>query len=218
MDALSLHSHVSYGLVDGRAIFLDLKRDRYLTLARADDLAFRRMCAPGAHGAAGRGGAERLLATGLFGPRSPAGRPAPVTVPLPAASLLDEPATPRAGLIAATRAWRKVARARKRLHAAPLHAIVEDLRARHSGAAGGAGAEDAARLFLAARRLVPIERSCLLDALALLDWLGGRAAGTRLVFGVRTNPFRAHCWVQTDRLLLTDAHDEVAQLVPVLAV
>jgi hypothetical protein len=36
------------------------------------------------------------------------------------------------------------------------------------------------------------------------------------VFGVRLDPFAAHCWLQTDRLLLTDAADALGVFTPVL--
>ena len=65
---------------------------------------------------------------------------------------------------------------------------------------------------------MPVARSCLLDSLALLDWLGDQAGHARLVFGVRLDPFGADCWLQTGRVLLTDAPDTANRFAPVLAV
>lgn len=220
MARLALQPHVGYGLVEGRAVFLDLRRDRYLTLDPAAELAFRRIRSQGELAPAGDGAAgKRLLSTGLFRQVCSDGNLSPVAVPRPPASLLDDTFEARAGWAAPLRAWRAVACARKRLRTTPLIGIVEAILAQRTATRGdSASAEDAARAFLAARAIVPIERSCLLDALALLAWLGDRGGSATLVFGVRMNPFGAHCWLQTDRLLLTDANDAVGALVPVLSV
>src|SRR5690606_29402397 len=117
--------------------------------------------------------------------------------------------------------WNSVARARKRLASAPLFEIVDAIRESRYGAAPSGdpvAVEEEARRFHAARAMVPIERRCLLDSLALLDWLGDAARHAKLVFGVRTDPFGAHCWLQTEHSLLTDAHDTVGSFVPVLSV
>jgi hypothetical protein len=183
------------------------------------ELAFRQVRSqPAMASAAQAHAARQLLATGLFREAISGGNLSPTAVPRPGATLLDA-IPPNAGLVAPLRAWRAVARARKRLRTHSLLEIVEAHRTRRRLAAhDSTGAEDAARAFLAARAMVPVERNCLLDALALLDWLGNRSGDATLVFGVRMNPFRAHCWLQTDRLLLTDAADAVGALVPVLAV
>lgn len=95
---------------------------------------------------------------------------------------------------------------------------IRENRGSRSSLGDAASVEEAVRAFQATRALVPIERSCLLDSLALLDWLGDAARHAELVFGVRMDPFGAHCWVQTDRLLLTDANDTIGTFVPVLSV
>ena len=220
MAYLHLKRHVSYGMIAGQAVFLDLQGDRYLALdatVQADFLALRTGDEPiRAEGEA----RDRLLATGLFQLHSRMGRRAPVAVPVRAESLLDE-SPARVRWRAVPRAWTCVRRARQRIATVPLQAIVEDIRenrcdTERTGSA--AEAEDAARAFLAARALVPVARSCLLDSLALLDWLGDQAGPATLVFGARLDPFGAHCWLQTDRTLLTDAADTVRTFVPVLAV
>jgi Transglutaminase-like superfamily len=73
--------------------------------------------------------------------------------------------------------------------------------------------EDVAR-FLAARRLVPRPPHCLVDSLALLRWLKTRT-GLLFIFGVKLDPFAAHCWVQLGEILLNDHLDHVAPFRPV---
>ena len=221
MGYLQLPSHVSYGLVAERAVFLDLRRDRYVALPLPAEQAFRHLRAleepmlPA--------GPERdvLLGTGLVREGSLRGRLAAAAAPAPSASLFDETARPRAGPAAWLRARGAVSRARRRLAERTLFEIVDAIRESRFGASSPgdtATAEAAARVFLAARAMVPTERRCLLDCLALLDWLGDEARHATLVFGVRLDPFAAHCWLQTDRLLLTDATDTAGMFVPVLAV
>ena len=66
MTYLHLKRHVSYGMIAGQAVFLDLLGDRYVALdpvAQADLLALR----AGDEPVPAEGGArDRLLATGLF--------------------------------------------------------------------------------------------------------------------------------------------------------
>ena len=42
MSYLRLHPHVSYGMVGGRPVFLDVSRDRYLALDPAAEATFAR--------------------------------------------------------------------------------------------------------------------------------------------------------------------------------
>ena len=221
MAFLHLQPHVSYGLVGERPIFLDLKRDRYLALDPASEDAVRRLLAAEEPTLPDGPALERLLRTGLFRQSSLRGRLAPVHSPAPARSLIGDRPSGRPRWSSPFRAWTAVSRARRRLKSVPLAEIVDALaeRRRAGGPEGEpALAEESARAFLAARPLVPVERSCLLDSLALLDWLGPRSGHAKLVFGVRLDPFGAHCWLQTERAILTDAADTVGNFAPVLAV
>lgn len=69
-----------------------------------------------------------------------------------------------------------------------------------------------------ARRLVPMRKNCLLDSLALDRWLDVRGSKRTLVFGVTTEPFLAHCWLQTEQRLLNDSYDHVRRYTPILAI
>lgn len=220
MAYLQLQPHVGYGLACERAVFLDLRRDRYLALDRPAEEAFRRIRTAQEPVLAEPGARDLLLSTGLFREGSLRGRLAPASVPAPVASLLDRTAQARPGWTALWRAWRAVSRARTRLASVPLLEIVAAIRESRYAAPPGnpAAAEKGARAFLAARPMVPLARSCLMDSLALLEWLGDDARHATLVFGVRIDPFGAHCWLQTERVLLTDAHDTVGTFVPVLSV
>jgi hypothetical protein len=220
MAFLQLQPYVSYGLVGERPIFLDLKRDRYLALDPGSEDALRGLLSAEEPTLPDSPALERLLRTGLFRQSSLRGRLAPDHSPAPARSLVGDRPSGRTRWSSPFRAWTAVSRARRRLRSVPLAGIVDALVERRADLPEGepALAEESARAFLAARPLVPVERSCLLDSLALLDWLGDRSGHAKLVFGVRLDPFGAHCWLQTEQAILTDAADTVGNFAPVLAI
>lgn len=59
---------------------------------------------------------------------------------------------------------------------------------------------------------------CLLDSLALLNFLSHEGLAPRWVLGVRTGPFAAHAWVQEGPTVLNDQHEYVRQFRPILVV
>lgn len=62
----------------------------------------------------------------------------------------------------------------------------------------------------------PIQGACLFQALVLRIFL--RRGGTRCdwVFGVRTWPFSAHCWLQSGDLVLNDLAERVSAYRPIM--
>lgn len=73
-------------------------------------------------------------------------------------------------------------------------------------------------LFEAGAPWIPGQGVCLWRCRCLLTLFGPTAAGTTWVFGVRTWPFQAHCWLQAGDLLLGDDLDRVRLYTPILAV
>ena len=59
---------------------------------------------------------------------------------------------------------------------------------------------------------------CLLDSLALLNFLSHDGFAPRWVLGVRTGPFAAHAWLQEGQTVLNDQHEYVRQFRPILVV
>jgi hypothetical protein len=59
---------------------------------------------------------------------------------------------------------------------------------------------------------------CLFDSLALLNFLARYGIFPTWVFGVQSEPFAAHCWVQRNGILLNDTVDRVRVYTPILAV
>ena len=78
-----------------------------------------------------------------------------------------------------------------------------------------------ARLTAAfARRLPwdPFQGACLYRAWLLRRILASRGQSVTWVFGVRTWPFGAHCWLQIENLVLDDEPDRISQYTPIMAV
>lgn len=72
--------------------------------------------------------------------------------------------------------------------------------------------------FEAIRPWVPFEGDCLQRSWMLHDRLCRRGFEADWVFGVRTWPFFAHCWVQVDDVVVGDTLNRVGGFTPIMAV
>lgn len=196
---------------------LDVRNDRYLALDDAAADAMRRW-RDGTAEAARDIAIDRLLARGMLiradAPRS-GGWPA---IRVPSRSLLDRSPVPEGSTLAvvpeiAAILWRT----RRRLRHKGLEHAVAEARRRKSSAAGK-GPLPHLSLFRAARRLVPLTPNCLTDSLALSTFLVRRNIRCDLVFGVKLDPFAAHCWLQDQDGILNDSADSVTTFTPILAI
>lgn len=72
-------------------------------------------------------------------------------------------------------------------------------------------------VFGDATLLFPRKDRCLPDALALRAFLAWQSYPARIVFGVQSEPFQAHCWVQSDNAVLGQDLETVMGFSPILA-
>ena len=104
----------------------------------------------------------------------------------------------------------------------PLGRLVKRARSRRAALAGtGAPCADVERRALAFRELLPwspVQGACLFRAWMLLEFLAQSGLGARWVFGVRTWPFSAHCWLQDGPVVLNDSVGRVSDYSPILVV
>jgi hypothetical protein len=63
--------------------------------------------------------------------------------------------------------------------------------------------------FYRATLLFPRASRCLPDALALQRFITSRGVCSKIIFGVQTNPFQAHCWIQHDDVVLCQSVETV---------
>jgi hypothetical protein len=74
-----------------------------------------------------------------------------------------------------------------------------------------------AQRFQVAAVWLPIPRKCLARSFALLRFLQRSGHDARWVFGVRTWPFGAHCWLQVGDVVLDDLPERLVQYRPIHA-
>lgn len=214
--------------VRDRAVVLDLVRDRYVVLGRRlaaaalqlTGLASETQVAPDELAKARR----ELISSGIlveqarpdtrFGvePAEPAQslwpRSCYLSVPLPPVRLSARVAVLRA-----------LTEAQRALERGPFLEVVQRIaREPDRSAPARSSAQTLLDQFAAVRPWFPVKPICRLDALALALHLRRHGHPARLVFGVRLEPFRAHCWVQIGATTLNEAHDLAAGYSPVLAV
>lgn len=72
------------------------------------------------------------------------------------------------------------------------------------------------------RRLRPLlftaYEKCLFDSLALNEFLRLSGIAPRWIFGVRSDPFGAHCWLQLADVVVNDDPEHVQQFTPIMAI
>lgn len=65
---------------------------------------------------------------------------------------------------------------------------------------------------------IPFEGECLQRAFQIRRVLARRGIHTDWIFGVRTWPFAAHCWLQIGDLVIADTLDRVDRYTPIMVV
>jgi hypothetical protein len=220
---------MTYGLREGlsfcqagdRTIFLDLKHNRYFALGADDDAAFEALVRSGNQDDSLA--FERFARSGLVQASTHARPIAPCAKARAAEiSILDVAE-------AANSTWARFAISHQLIttaflmRARPLDHIVAGIvrakrRLRPHVGDRTAERQAAAHALEWTRRYLTSHERCLLRSIALVRHLLGRRIATELVFGVTTRPFRAHCWVEHDDVLLTDRADTVRNYTPILVV
>lgn len=232
MQRWHLAAHVRACRTDDRVVLLDLLRSRYVGIdgrypldhlvdgwPAADDRAVRPVAANDAL-------IGELRAAGLV-ERGPQPERAP-------SDELEDPTTSldlhhqasygriRARYVYQFAACATLSAARLRwLSLQSVAAHVAALRSRTPAAAAHQGDHlyEAVEAFDRLRPLAFTSRErCLYDSLALVTFLACERLHARWVIGVRTNPFRAHAWVQAGDTVLNDLHENVRAFRPILVV
>jgi hypothetical protein len=205
----------------GRIVFLDLVEDRYSCLAPDATAAFLRLAA----GKAEPGESVHLrplIARGmLVEDRTGSLVHSAADIPLTSADFASEP-FPRSSLAGLAQAVTEQLRWSLLLRTRPLASVV--WRARRNSRGPGAAGEGASlrvckiiSAFAAVSGVLPSEDRCLVRALAFDALCRRIGISPSLVFGVRMNPFRAHCWVQLAGKVLIGDFEQVRLFTPIAA-
>jgi len=221
-----LRENLSCCDVDGHLIFLDVAQDRYFKLTGALENVMRRFQA--------HEDVTPTLAEGLAAARilveapNPKARAARASIPHPTCSAIEQPITvagQRIGMAIVLEVMAIVWSTRRQLKTRALKTNLDEASAyrdRKTGAHGDttpAAAKgkllQANGQFARARRYVPIEPICLLDSLSLLRFLSRRGLPANIVFGVTSDPFAAHCWVQAGDMVLNETLSDAQAHTPI---
>ncbi len=208
-------------MVANGIIVLDVRADRYIRLGTVAAGVFLSLSIGEPLSNAQMLVARHLATAGLL-LENISGRPvAALSLVVPTESALERGAFDRASKPGTSRCAMAVVAAKLRLKFAGLACTLEAVRrgkARSQLAIANDRAETIGRAFDARRSAIPIARSCLPDSLAIFTLLIEARIDATLVIGVRDCPFAAHCWVQTDRFVLTDAAAPIQELTPIMAI
>jgi hypothetical protein len=79
-------------------------------------------------------------------------------------------------------------------------------------------ARDLTAIFDTLRALFPRNYLCLYDSLALLEFLAQYQIFPTWVFGVRLEPWQAHCWVQEGHFIFNEGVEEAAGYTPIMTI
>lgn len=162
--------------------------------------------------------AEQFAQAGLLASTPPA--PSPPPSPSPRQDLRSEAAEHvRMGdLILIVGAWLTMLVS---YHLVDFNGLIQQERRRGPAWDAGAPTEDVRRLVAAFERVLPwlpFQAVCLYRAFLLKRVLRWRGVGARWVFGVRTWPFQAHCWLQIGDTVLDDAAERLNGFFPIMEV
>jgi hypothetical protein len=73
-------------------------------------------------------------------------------------------------------------------------------------------------IFNRLRSLFPANYLCLFDSLALIEFLARYEIFPTWVFGVRLEPWAAHCWIQQGQFAFNEGVEEAASYTPIMAI
>ncbi|MDP3749276.1 MAG: lasso peptide biosynthesis B2 protein [Phenylobacterium sp.] len=216
--------------MDDRSVVLDLDRDRYVGLGRSLTRAALRLTGgpdpsrDDERASELETGRAKLVAQGIL-TTSP---PKTLRRTAPSATTSHWPSDPtddashrsmdwKAGLSA----LRALTDAQVSLRTLPFRktiALVAREKVRPDHARARRTEQDLIDTFYGTRPWFPVKPICRLDAVALCIFLNRNGLDADLVFGVRLDPFHAHCWVQRGEAVLNEAHDGVLKYTPIMVV
>jgi len=74
---------------------------------------------------------------------------------------------------------------------------------------------DLVEVFMRLQPLLPPSQTpCLVNSLTLLEFLAAHGLFPRLMFGIQSHPFAAHCWLQHEDMVLNSTLEQVIQFTP----
>lgn len=238
-STLYLSNHAFVCLTETHCVFLDLRRDTYLCASRDaastlekhvanwnDSVPNARNSPPTTHD---EGFVRKLLDAQILTPtfeRSHAQSYSVPTVPIPAAHTLHDNSRYPLGRLTILD-WMRFAAATTRAHfdltnrqlETTVNAVANRKQERSiNKTIDRVRLNDLAKRFRTLRYCFPRSYLCLFDSLALVHFLSFYGIYPSWVFGVTTEPFSAHCWVQVNEVIVNDPLDRVSFFTPIMII
>lgn len=230
-----LAPHVHVCVIDGSAVLLDLRQDKYIGIGREymSALAASVMGWPMIAQSklpsvpSAKDLLHQMLSAGILTTNPIIGKeaqPPAICHPTRMATEPDLEYKPRGSLRDASQVLIAAALAKALVKWRPIEAVVARVQDRKRRICAGGDCDlDAARPFVDSflywRPLFFTSKDeCLFDSLVLVELLARKHLFPIWVFGVSMNPFRAHSWVQAGDRVLNDLPERVARFTPILAV
>jgi hypothetical protein len=207
---------VYFCLLGGRAIFLDVNRDRYFASPAETAEALTRAIAEEPNILSDKQALEPLLINGLLTTSSDPAKFLQLTTAPPAAAEWTDIPRLRSTQIFTALAFqlRAVLQMRRRGFA---EVVLERQRRSRTAGRSRAASEIISAHYASNLILAPHQR-CLIKSIGLFDMLELAGHYPRLILGVRDYPFVAHAWVQLEDIVVGDSLDHVALYQPILVV
>lgn len=213
---LSPQTHLAF--VGPDVVVLDVTENAYFCIPQATDEL--RQLEDGRLDFESRDLAEQLAMAGLITRTLARARPPlPPSPHIDLQELIAAPTTPRerAGMV-----WAFASMVRHYYGRPFIHLITEAGRHSHDPDAAMRSPSPAvirrAGAFTRLLPWTPFQGECLYRSFMLLRFLRLEGHDARWVFGVRTWPFQAHCWLQVGDTVLDDSADRVMPFTPIFAV
>lgn len=211
----TISMNISFCVNDYDIIFLDLKRDRYFALSRDRSLRLASQLS------GARPGTSIVLSNTIPTAFCPAG--ACTVMPHEVDSVMSDSSSMPEIALSRWELW-SMQPARlstlTRMRFTPIRQLLRPSRkvSSHPDAFDRKEVERICAAWRVSRTSFPARLSCLPDSLALRSQLRRHGQQSRLVIGVKSNPFAAHCWVQIDGQVLNDELETVTQFSPIFVV
>ena len=213
-----MRDNLSWCASNGQAVFLDLASDRYFRLRPEDDQKFQSWAATGETSGFDPGDLIRAGVLVQCDRQQPPRAKTETTMP---AIEFGEEAGPPPRLVDIVRALAAQRRAARDLGRGKLAFLIEAVKA-DGAPRSGADSEAAARRIAAVFASTPLSfrkaDRCLPRALAAQAMCRKLGVRPTVVFGVRLQPFAAHCWLQLGPHVIVGDLEQARMFVPILAV
>lgn len=232
--SLYLRKNVSFCNVGDASIFLDIWNNSYKYIGRQQSAQLRSFTSKTSQHPAikyeadnpATAGIATLLQQQLLTENKTVGEPlAPVIRNRPQASIFDSFWERTFNLLSVVSLGISYLKAKSYLKNRNFHSVINHAREMKNAISASARRKSTEQVCKDARNFIDIRallysynNECLLDSYALYQAFLRRRTTVDWVFGVDLCPFRAHCWIEYDGVILNDNQDSVLGLTPIYSV